>query len=226
MPVASAAASPPLEEPLRVSVVRDPDGNVDPHVAAGVDRAAEALADAGYAVSDIQPPALAEAAELWTRLVFTEIGALMLPKLRALLDADSLRFLELVLEHQPPLGLEAYAEALGERRGIARRWTLFQKRYPLVLAPVSTEPAFVVGKDVSSLAGAVDVLQGMRFVTPFNLLGLPSLALPVGIADGLPQGVQLIANRYREDVCLDAGEAIEARLGTLAPIDPRPSRAG
>ena len=33
---------------------------------------------------------------------------------------------------------------------------------------------------------------------------------------GHPVGVQLIASRYREDICLDAAAAIEARVGVLA----------
>lgn len=43
----------------------------------------------------------------------------------------------------------------------------------------------------------------------------------VGIGDGLPQAVQVIGPRYREDLCLDAATAIEDRLGILTPIDPR-----
>jgi amidase len=35
-----------------------------------------------------------------------------------------------------------------------------------------------------------------------------------------PVGVQIIAGRYREDLCLRAGEAIEARGTPPAPIDP------
>lgn len=53
-----------------------------------------------------------------------------------------------------------------------------------------------------------------------NALGLPAVAVPVGLAHGLPQVVQLIGARYREDLCLDAAEAIEQRLGILTPIDP------
>ena len=37
----------------------------------------------------------------------------------------------------------------------------------------------------------------------------------------LPQAVQVIGPRYREDLCLDAAAAIEDRLGILTPIDPR-----
>ena len=41
------------------------------------------------------------------------------------------------------------------------------------------------------------------------MLGLPGLAVPTGLADGLPTGVQLCATRYREDLCLAAGEIVE-----------------
>ena len=53
-----------------------------------------------------------------------------------------------------------------------------------------------------------------------NLLGLPSVAVPTGVVGGLPQGVQLIGDRFREDLCLDAAEAIEDSLGLVTPIDP------
>jgi amidase len=43
----------------------------------------------------------------------------------------------------------------------------------------------------------------------------------VGIGEGLPQSVQLIGPRYREDLCLDAAAALEDRVGIITPIDPR-----
>jgi amidase len=39
-------------------------------------------------------------------------------------------------------------------------------------------------------------------------------------ATGLPIGVLLTGQRFREDLCLDAAEAVEARLGLQTPIDP------
>ncbi|MCU1362323.1 MAG: indole acetimide hydrolase [Acidimicrobiaceae bacterium] len=57
---------------------------------------------------------------------------------------------------------------------------------------------------------------------PANLLGLPAACGPTGTAKGLPTGVQVIGDLFREDLCLNAAEAIEASVGVLTPIDPRP----
>ena len=55
------------------------------------------------------------------------------------------------------------------------------------------------------------------------LLGLPGLAVPVGSHGKLRTGVQIMAMRNREDLCLDAGEVIEAAEGVVTPIDPEPA---
>jgi amidase len=61
----------------------------------------------------------------------------------------------------------------------------------------------------------------MRIVVPVNILGLPSCAVPVGCDGGLPQGVQFIGARFREDLLLGAAQAIEERAPVLTPIEPR-----
>lgn len=61
------------------------------------------------------------------------------------------------------------------------------------------------------------------FTSIFNVLELPATQVPTGIdARGLPLGVQVIAARGRDHLCLAAASAIEAELGTFTPIDPRP----
>jgi len=54
------------------------------------------------------------------------------------------------------------------------------------------------------------------------VLGLPGMAVATGTAGGVPVGVQLVGPRFREDACLAAAEAIEARAGMAArlPVDP------
>ena len=65
-----------------------------------------------------------------------------------------------------------------------------------------------------------DPRSSMRFITPGNVLGLPSVALPTGTADGLPTGIQIYADLWREDLALAAAEVVEAGVETPTPIDP------
>jgi amidase len=41
-----------------------------------------------------------------------------------------------------------------------------------------------------------------------------------GLVGRVPVGVQVVAGRFREDLCLLAGEAIEAFGTPPAPVDP------
>jgi amidase len=36
-------------------------------------------------------------------------------------------------------------------------------------------------------------------------------------------GVEILAKARRQDLCLDAGEVIEAAEGVVTPIDPQPA---
>jgi len=45
--------------------------------------------------------------------------------------------------------------------------------------------------------------------------------VPTGVVDGLPMGVQIIGPRFREDMVLDAAQAIEQACGVHTPIHPQ-----
>ncbi|HEU4348114.1 MAG TPA: amidase, partial [Actinoplanes sp.] len=95
-----------------------------------------------------------------------------------------------------------------------------QETHPLIVAPIGTDIPFEVGTDLGGAAVA-STIHKLRMAIATSALGLPSVAVPVGMAGGLPQVVQIIGPRYREDLCLDAAEALEDALGVLTPIDPR-----
>jgi amidase len=191
----------------------------DPSVASAIDAAVSALEDAGYEIDEVEPPMVDDAARLFWALAACEIR-FRLTTLRPLFGADALRFLETVFELTPDLDRAGYIEGLQARQGIARAWSRFQAERPLILTPVSTRPPFPVGRDLEGPEQVGELIESMRCAVTVNLLGLPAAAVPVGVSDGLPQGVQLIAPRYREDLCLDAAEAIEHRHGIITPIDP------
>ncbi len=212
---------PPTARPIRVALSADPaKQGVHPDVAAAVRAAGAALAEAGYAVEEMDPPDVGGAAACWAALIGAELRHVTMPFILKHGDADVIRCTELTLEQGPDLGLDAYLKSLGERSKHVRDWMLFFERYPLVVGPVSTEPPFAVGFDVESFERTREVLRAQRLLVAVNLLGLPAVSVPTGGWGGLPLGVQVIGARYREDLCLDAAEVIEAQRGLPTPIDP------
>jgi len=211
----------PPAHPIKVALTVDPAGlGVEPAVAQAVRQAGDALARAGYAVEAVEPPSIEAIAELWWALAWSESRHVMQPVMRKLGGKDVNRALDVVLSNTPDLDLVGYMKGLAARAKHVRDWLLFLERYPLVVGPVSTEPPFPVGFDTDDQADPRRLLRAQRLLTAVNLLGLPSAAVPVGKFGAVPLGVQVIGSRYREDLCLDAAEAIEAQCGLPTPIDP------
>ena len=212
---------PPASRPIRVALAVDPaKQGVHADVAAAVRTAGAALSEAGYAVEEADPPDVMGVLDCWTALIDTEIRHVMLPYILKHGDADVIRCTQLMLESGPDLGLDDYLKTLARRTTHLRDWLLFFERYPLVVGPVSAEPPFTVGFDVESLERTREVLRAQRLLVAVNLLGLPAVSVPTGLWGGLPLGVQVIGSRYREDLCFDAAEVIEAQRGLPTPIDP------
>ena len=206
-------------QPTGVALTVDPGGcGCSPVVAAGVRKAEEILTEAGYVVEEVEPPAVEESARVIQRIIDTEVLS-YLPAMRTMISSEAAAVLDSFVGHTVP-DLEAYMKAIAKRHAIAQEWSLFMERYPLVLGPVSTRPAFEVGHDLAGSEAARAFIRSVTLTEICNLLGLPSVAVPVLVAEGLPQGVQLIGARYHEDLCFDAAEAIEARVGVFTPIDP------
>ncbi len=203
--------------PVRVALVPEPSGgSTHPDVAAGVRAAGEALEAAGYAVEEVEPPMVAEARRAWEIFLGYELN-LARPALKEVMSPDAYDFLVRALDM---FGVESgpeYVTMFGDRHLIASAWQEFQEDYPVIVAPILTQPPFVIGYDLQAPG---DVLDQMRFEVAMNLLGLPAVCVPTGVADGLPQVVEVIGGRYREDLCLEAAQAIEDALGIITPIDP------
>ena len=207
----------PPASPVKVALVPEPSGGAThPDVAAGVRAAGEALEAAGYAVEEVEPPMTAEARRAWEVFLGYELN-LARPALRVIMSEDAYGFLTEALDLFGVDQATEYVAMFADRHAIATAWQEFQEDYPLVVGPVMTEPPFVIGLDLED-PGAV--LRQMRFEVAINLLGLPAVCVPTGVAGGLPQGVEVIGGRYREGLCLEAGQAIEDALGIITPIDP------
>ena len=211
-------------KPIRVALVVDPASQgTAPQVKDGVQRAGRALEDAGYAVDEIEPPSVAAAARAALAMLNTPEVRAALP-LVSVLPPDTQRFLSAFYEAAGDPDPAATIQGFMTRQSLLRAWGQFQEGHPLIVAPIYTGLPFETGTDLADGAVA-ETIRGMRMAIAVNALGLPAVALPVGIADGLPQAAQVIGPRYREDLCLDAAAALEDRLGIITPIDPMPPPA-
>jgi amidase len=186
----------------------------------GVRKAARVMSDAGYAVEEVEPPSIDEAAKTLLVMLSTPGMRAVWQTISQMLPADTRRFMSAFFEAAGNPDYVATRQSFITRQSLLRAWGEFQETHPLIIAPIYTDVPFEAGTDLDN-GRVAETIRGMRMAMAVNALGLPAVALPVGIGDGLPQAVQVIGPRYREDLCLDAAAAIEDRLGIITPIDPR-----
>jgi amidase len=212
------ASGPAPARPIRAALCADPAGTgVHPAVAAAVEAAGRALAAAGYAVETAAPPDFTGAAADWASFLNAEALVFMREGVERHGDAAIRRAFAAMSGDALP-SLAEYMRVLARRATRQRAWATFLAERPILVIPTSAEPPFPQGLDQTDFARVYRAQQPM-FPTVF--LGLPSVAVPSGLAEGLPMGVQVVAARWREDLALDAAEIIEAAAPLPTPIDPR-----
>ncbi len=79
-------------------------------------------------------------------------------------------------------------------------------RYDVLVTPTSPTVAFPLG---SKLKDPMQMYLSDVFTLPTNIAGIPAMTVPAGFVDGLPAGMQLMANRFREDTLLHVAYAYE-----------------
>lgn len=208
---------PDADGPIRVALTHGPaDLNCDPAIVAALDSAAGYLSDAGYIVERVDPPALAEVAELWRKLIGADTLEMMMPAVSQYGSDLIGELAALFTQFDAPADIGSYMRLSADRTRLWRDWAVFMERYPLVLAPVSQQTPFPQGADEQGADAYRQLVldQGMLYLV--NLLGLPASAIPTGVENNIPMGVQLIGRRFREDQCLDAAQVIENRVGVLS----------
>lgn len=210
---------PPVSK--KVALVLQPEGGATHRdVVAGVQAAGDALSKAGYEVEEIMPPLLVESYLAWSELMMTDTAALR-PLLDVVMGDDGRKFIEFSNGMFPEPTLDTIMAMHQLRDRVAKAWQAFLFEYPVIVGPTWTQPPFELGFDIANRESALQVLELFRFVLPANLLGLPAASVPTKVVNGLAMGAQVISRRLREDVVLDAAQAIEDTCGILTPIDPQ-----
>lgn len=102
---------------------------------------------------------------------------------------------------------EYYLKALKVRRLIKQDFDNAFKEYDVILSPTSPIVPFKFGERVNDIVNTPDV-----FTAPVNLAGLCAISLPCGSVDGLPVGLQIIGNRFKEANIIKAGIGFEGGM--------------
>jgi amidase len=211
---------PPM--PKRVALCLNPD-RLDPvaEVVAAVADAGKRLQRAGWTVEEIaDTPPMREAADWQTKLWLGDGYEAQLEAAEKEGDPGALACLRGNRTKVFPFDQAAFSKALTRRATIAREWLQFFETYAVLLIPVSGELPFPDNLDRKDDASFARVWRAQLPQIAIPFMGLPGLTVSTGLVGRAPVGVQVVSGRYREDLCLMAGEAIEAGGVPPSPIDP------
>jgi amidase len=112
-----------------------------------------------------------------------------------------------------------------ERSRLIRAWSGFLSEYAVAIGPNLTSSPWPVDADLNPATGLELIAQATRFILPASVLGLPVVAYPMATSRGTPTGIQIYADLWREDLCLQAAEIIKQGVGRIAPIEPKARQA-
>jgi aspartyl-tRNA(Asn)/glutamyl-tRNA(Gln) amidotransferase subunit A len=206
--VASAMADLPARfqarpgAPPRLGVLRDPfTDQVGDAVRTSIAEVVRGLAAEGAEVADVSTGVDLAAVHAAHRvLTFAECATRQLSRYRDDAERYGPRARELI-ERGLNTPAHVYLEADEVRRDATERLGALLEGFDALLVPATPEPA-----------PTRETTGDSRLQIPWTLCGLPSLALPVGVAGHLPLGVQLVAAMDAEAKLLGAATWCERVL--------------
>ena len=117
-----------------------------------------------------------------------------------------------------------YIKALKTKALIKEAFDRAFSHYDVIVAPAAPATAPALG---SSLSDPLKMYLSDIYTVAVNLAGLPGISVPCGLdGKGLPIGVQLLGNCFREKIIIRAAYTLEQALGGAfpAPGEERPGK--
>jgi amidase len=191
---------------------------VDPECAEAVRSAGRLLESLGHNVELAHPRALGEpesqfhglvviaaavaaALDQWSAALGREISPAEYEPLNAL-------FTTMGRATSAPAYLESMLWLEGFRRRMIAFWS--EEGFDLLCTPVLARRTARIGELSDPVTGELEVLETLRFTAQFNVSGQPAASLPLYWAgDGMPIGVQIVADYGREDIVLRVASQLE-----------------
>jgi len=195
---------------------------VTPETRAAVNAAAAALRDAGFNVEPFRPRTLELLRKLWIKF-FVQCGAMFYaPAIAGREDELSPIFKEFLgmARNAPPLTAQELLDAWAELDVLRAKTLEEMRKYPVLLCPVASVPAFRHGERSWVVEGqTVEYWDAWRYSQWFNVLAAPAVVVPVGRSpEGLPIGVQVVARPFQDETALGIAGIVDAAFGYRAPV--------
>lgn len=194
-----------------VRIAYSPDygyADVDPRIAAAVERAVGVLADAGAVVDVIDAPFADprdEFVTIWDGMLSMALWDVPADRL-----ADSDPGLVATLERGRALTAHDYLVAEGARLRLAQSLAQLFASYDLLVSPQMPTVALPVGTDVWDSRTQDHWTQWTPFTYPHNLSRCPAASVPVGLTeDGLPMAMQIVGRHFEDRLVMRASRAYE-----------------
>lgn len=188
-----------------------------------VERAAQALADAGLGVINARPAGVERGAALWLERFWPDV-------------IDAVRMVYRTPQDEAMAGeavrallrraANAFAKGDAERLKIDEECATLRQSLiewmdttPLILAPVGAVPAFEHGtRKIRVEDEEISIFEAFSYAQTFNTFNLPVACVPAGrTIEGLPVGVQIVGRPFHEKTVLRTARILEEALGGWQP---------
>jgi len=175
------------------------------------------LSNAGFRVERFRPEGLEDARRLWWDYFGVAGGMILSREFRgheAELSPTLQQFLSWT-QAAPPHSGDSLLEAWLDRDSVREKILVQMRKHPILLCPVAAVPAFRHGEREWQIEGeTVKYLDAWSYCEWFNLLGFPSVVVPIALSrEGPPIGVQLIGRPWEEERVLGIAAKLEGVRG-------------
>ena len=99
-----------------------------------------------------------------------------------------------------------YKKALKVRNLIKGDFMRVLSEFDAIISPTSPTTAFKIGEKVDDV---LSMYMSDIYTVPVNIAGVPAISVPCGMVNGLPVGIQFIANYFREDLLFNLAYSYE-----------------
>ena len=207
-----------IPEKFKAALVKEIDGiELPPATVKEIEDAGKILSENGWDVEEVQAPELDKVYDIWG-VILSEGGMQLAPK--ELFKPETAAYLDRVSETFSHINL-SMDEKFTERFRLRKVWSNFLNEYQVCIGPTWCNLPWQIDTDLNPKLGDDALKKSFYFIAPANGLGLPAVALATGVSEGIPTGIQIYADLFRDDLALLAAEIIEKEKPCPAPINPK-----